>query len=176
MFEEIHYLKKGTAKQRKAYLTLQQIRIMEELAHYTPLLCGTIPIGIDLLDADLDIIVEVHLFHIFESEVKKLYGHLDTFKINKGRDYMTVSFYYNGFMIEIFAQNKAVKEQNAYLHMIIEWCLIEKWPFLKEEVIDLKKKGLKTEPAFCKLLNLKGDDPYLMLLEYGEKLDIISKQ
>ena len=38
---------------------------------------------------------------------------------------------------------------------------------MKEEIVSLKKQGYKTEPAFCKVLGLKGD-PYHSLIQYGK--------
>lgn len=39
--------------------------------------------------------------------------------------------------------------------MIIENYLIINQPSIKEQVIVLKKNGMKTEPAFCKVLDWK---------------------
>lgn len=60
------------------------------------------------------------------------------------------------------------KKQNGYKHMIIEERILnilgEK---SREWIKDLKRTGLKTEPAFTKLLKLQGD-PYDILLEMYE--------
>ena len=45
-------------------------------------------------------------------------------------------------------------------HLIIE----EQGEEFREQVIKLKLQGYKTEPAFAKLLGLKGD-PYVAMLE-----------
>lgn len=37
-----------------------------------------------------------------------------------------------------------------------------------EKIRELKRKGLKTEPAFCEILNIKGD-LYIELLNYEIK-------
>ena len=39
----------------------------------------------------------------------------------------------------------------------------------QELIIELKKKGIKTEPAFAMLLDLKGD-PYDELLKYDKQI------
>lgn len=56
--------------------------------------------------------------------------------------------------------------------MIIENALLEQFPYIRAEVIRLKKEGMKTEPAFCKIFDLDGD-PYESLLQYGRRLEII---
>ncbi|WP_276310222.1 DUF4269 domain-containing protein [Bacillus salacetis] len=53
------------------------------------------------------------------------------------------------FDFELFGQMVPVRKQNAWLHMIIEHEIQQRYPNLKEEVMDLKNDGLKTEPAFC---------------------------
>lgn len=67
--------------------------------------------------------------------------------------------------IEFFGQNKPTTEQNGYLHMIIEDRMLSLYgKKFKEQIIQLKSTGMKTEPAFAKILRLEGD-PYLRILE-----------
>ncbi len=69
-----------------------------------------------------------------------------------------------GFEVEIFGQNKAIEKHLAYRHLLIEFKLLKtKGEQFRESIIELKKNGMKTEAAFCKLLNLTGD-PYHALL------------
>ena len=69
-------------------------------------------------------------------------------------------------MIEIFGQAIAVTEQQAFRHMLAEHFLLKKYGEpLRKEVIELKKAGLKTEPAFAKALMLEGN-PYQSLLRF----------
>ena len=69
------------------------------------------------------------------------------------------------FTIEFFGQNTPVQQQHAYKHMLIEHKILQKMgPEFKAAIIKLKKEGLKTEPAFAKLLGLTGN-PYTALLE-----------
>ena len=73
--------------------------------------------------------------------------------------------------IEIFGQNITTTEQNGYLHMIIEDRLLNLFgKKLIEQIIQLKSQGMKTEPAFAKILKLEGD-PYLKLLEFNNWTD-----
>jgi hypothetical protein len=68
------------------------------------------------------------------------------------------------FSIEIFGQNKPTIEQNAYRHMIAEYKILqEKGEDFKQKIIELKQKGIKTEPVFGMLLGL--NNPYEDLLK-----------
>lgn len=74
MFTSITYLQSGNDKQQKVYEVMNKLNIMADLALYSPVLCGTIPIRIDTLHSDLDIVMEVHDYDVFEQEIRSLYG------------------------------------------------------------------------------------------------------
>ncbi len=126
---------------------------MEDLALYSPVLCGTIPIRIDTLQSDLDIVMEVHNFDVFEQEMRSLYGSYEGFKIKKKKikntESIKVNFEFEGFKFELFAQPKPVRNQNAYRHMIVEHMLLMQHPHIREEIIRLKENGLKNRTCFC---------------------------
>lgn len=176
IFKTISYLQFGTPIQRQAYKAINELSIINDMAKYNPVLCGTIPISIDVYHSDLDMIMEVHEPDIFKKEVQLLYGHLSGFVINE----LTVNhiptimanFRFEGFEFELFGQAKPVEQQNAYLHMIVEHHLLTANPHYRAAVIRLKEQGMKTEPAFAQVLGLDGD-PYKELLTYGRALGII---
>lgn len=60
LFTSLAYLAVGSDRQRAIYQMLGQLQIMQDLSDYHPILCGTIPLQIDLPDSDLDIICEVY--------------------------------------------------------------------------------------------------------------------
>ena len=66
--------------------------------------------------------------------------------------------------IELFCQTMPTREQWGARHFYIERRLLKLFPALKSKVIALKQEGIKTEPAFAQLLDLKGD-PYEAMLE-----------
>ncbi|MEP2280887.1 DUF4269 domain-containing protein [Maribacter sp.] len=172
-FDNIDYLKLGNERQQKAYNDIIQHKILEILEPYHPIVAGTIPIEIDLPESDIDIICECKDHNEFESVVthhfSKMQGfHLYTRKQNDKK--VTIAeFRTENFLIELFAQNIPTKQQNAYLHMITEYAILqEKGNSFQQEIIKLKASGLKTEPAFAKLLGLKGD-PYEELLKLQRK-------
>lgn len=170
-FINFDYLEFGNMKQQRAFQLLNSIHIFNVIQKYNPILIGTIPIGIDIDSSDLDIICEVYNLEKFEALMKEKFSHFNKFKINKVTDeVLTVNFFIDDFEIEVYAQNMKTTEQNGYRHMIIENRVLKLGKDLvRQKVIELKKNGMKTEPAFAKLLNLQGN-PYDELLKL-EKLN-----
>ena len=169
-FTSIEYLKHGNAIQKDAYKVLSNLRLFYILQEYDPILTGTIPIEINIPSSDLDIICHCEKHESFKNQVTKEYSHLDNYSIetkNINKVNTTIArFTKGGFSIEIFGQNIPSKEQAAYIHMIIEYEILNKMgEEFKSQIIELKKSGIKTEPAFAQLLNLNGD-PYEALLRY----------
>lgn len=169
-FIRIDYLKTGNERQKRAYEVLTKYKVFEKLKLYSPILAGTVPIEIDIAGSDLDLICEVNLefeeeflddlmfskFIPYDVEVE--------YPIINGEKCITLNFILEEFPIEIFGQNKPTTQQNAYLHMIAEHKILqEKGEEFKHKIIELKKQGIKTEPAFGMLMNL--ENPYEDLLK-----------
>ncbi len=169
-------MKTGNQRQMNAYKAIDELGLFEDLRLYKPVLCGTIPIGIDVESSDLDIIMEVKELKSFQQKLYDLYGRQHRFimerKMIREREVVKANFMFKGFIFELFGQNQPVHNQNAYLHMLIEYELLRKNPHLKNQVIELKQRGFKTEPAFCLLLDIPGD-PYAGLIQYGIKKGIV---
>lgn len=168
-WHDITYLKLGNERQKNAYSILNKLKIFKILREYDPTLVGTIPIEIDISESDLDIICEVYDIEEFEELVIKSFNRYDNFRIErqtvKGLLTSLSYFGYSNFLIGIFGQSKPVIEQNGYRHMIVEKKLLEiSGENARKQIIKLKKLGLKTEPAFAKYFNLKGD-PFDELLK-----------
>ncbi|MNI85004.1 hypothetical protein D3C73_1419600 [compost metagenome] len=107
--------------------------------------------------------METHFKHLVDfSFIRRVVEGIERVKIN---------FTIEGWPIEIFGQNKPTHEQNGFIHMIIEDRMLKLFgKQFKEQIIKLKREGLKTEPAFANLLQLEGD-PYLTLLEMSSWTD-----
>jgi hypothetical protein len=168
-FKNIRYLKYGNSRQQNAYKTLSELKVFEKLKRFNPILTGTIPIEIDLPESDLDVICACSDHREFSDLNIKLFGQKKDFNISTC-DYNGIittlcQFKSNGFKIEIFGQNITTEKQNAYLHMMIEYKIMqEKGLEFKSKIKALKAKGVKTEPAFAELLKLK-EKPYEELLK-----------
>ena len=168
-YSKLDHLKWGNSRQFRAYELIQSLDLWKILSPYDPLLAGTVPIEIDIDGSDLDILCRVTEFDSFVELLKTHFGSYDNFLVDRGftlgLEYVAVSFKTQDFPIEIFAQNVPSKEQHAYRHMLIEASILsDRGAEFKAEVLELKRKGLKTEPAFAQVLGLSGD-PYLGLLD-----------
>ncbi|WP_299379084.1 DUF4269 domain-containing protein [uncultured Kiloniella sp.] len=129
---------------------------------------GTPPLGIDIADSDIDIAC-------FSSAPDALAQRLSTALANHtdlsqrtlsfpAYKTVLVSFNFMGWPIEFFIQNKLLNEQFGVRHFLLEKRLLALFgPRFTQRVIELKQQGVKTEPAFAKLLGITGD-PYLNLL------------
>jgi len=172
-FTNLSYLKSGNERQKRAYEVLEKYQVFEKLKPYSPVLAGTIPIEIDIENSDLDIICEVDLKfeEVFLDDIaisRLMPGNTDVKVENiiiDGEKSIVLNFMLEEFPIEIFGQNKPSLEQNAYLHMLAEYKILkEKGEDFKYKIIELKKQGIKTEPAFGLLMGL--ENPYQDLLKF----------
>ncbi|WP_029275309.1 DUF4269 domain-containing protein [Pedobacter borealis] len=158
-FLNISYLQLGNERQKKAYQVLTDNEIIEKLAPYHPIFVGTIPINIDIENSDLDIICEISDKNEFIDKLNALFGSEKDFTIHQSPkfDAIRFSFLMGEFEIEIFGQNIPTTQQNAYRHMLIEHKLLSaKGEKFRQDIIDLKNQGYKTEPAFAELLGFEG--------------------
>lgn len=170
-FRDISYLKKGNKKQKESYNILTKINIFNILIDHMPILVGTIPLDIDIENSDLDIVCQVFDFEKFKGILFENFSSYEGFKIkHKHENIVICNFLVDNMEIEIYASNIKSDKTNGYRHMIIEYKLLNLYgEKFKKEIIKLKKEGLKTEPAFAKLLKLEGN-PYEELLKYQNYL------
>lgn len=169
-FTNIYYLKAGNQKQQLAFEVLTKHKILETLVDFDPILVGTIPINIDIENSDLDIICYWKNKNHFIEKIKLHFENEINFTIRniviENQESIVANFFIDAFEIEIFGQNIPTKLQNGYKHMIIEDKILNsKDKNFRLEIIKLKEKGIKTEPAFGLLLGLKGN-VYQELLDF----------
>lgn len=153
---------------------LDKSQILRRLAHYSPLISGTLPLNIGIEKSDLDILFQTDDLKKFNTEVTHLFGAMKGFKVkhslHQNHDSLIISFQHENLAIEFFCQNKSVYKQSANQHFLIEGRLLKLFgEKLRTEILSLKNKGVKTEPAFGKLLSLS--DPYKELIEMNDLTD-----
>ncbi len=174
------YLAKGNNRQKECFKILSDLNIFTILSDYSPVLTGTIPINIDIPESDLDIICDVSDFDLFQNTVKENYSHHENFRQSLIDNIYIANFLYSGTEIEIYAQNKPTISQNAYIHMVIEYRILNiSGEVFRQKIIELKKSGIKTEPAFGLLLNLTNPfDDLIMLskLNDDQLADFLNKK
>jgi hypothetical protein len=168
-FTDITYLKEGTPRQQQAWEVLTTHLVLDILQNFDPILTGTIPLDIDIESSDLDIVCHWQDAELFTRTLRQHWGHLPDFQLHafnkKGYDTILAQFSLPGFALEIFGQNRPGHQQEAYRHMVREYAILQKrGPAFKAQIRELKRNGLKTEPAFAQLLGLTGD-PYMALLD-----------
>lgn len=157
-------------KNAPVYKALVNSKVLTDLARFQPLVVGTFPLGLHNEASDIDIVLSHTNLQEIEESVLKYYSHLPGFKMNTSctldRDTVTAKFLWEKKIpFGLFAQKTSSFEQNGYRHFSIEERLLKiHGDSFRDKVVALRNKGLKTEPAFAKVLELKGD-AYKALLE-----------
>jgi hypothetical protein len=110
MIELFASMKKGTDRQQKAYAVIMELDILNDMNTYHPVLCGTLPIGIDITGSDLDIIMEVQELAPFEELIQTLYNKKDGFTIKRktinGKEVVMANFTFSGFVLSLSCLDK----------------------------------------------------------------------
>jgi hypothetical protein len=163
-WKDTRYLAAGTSQQRRTYAVLEELGILTTLGAFDPVVAGTIPLDIDLLDSDIDIICEVSLADSqeFGQLLQSHYGHLPAFRlghvVSRPAPALVASFCYAQVEIEVFGQALPTVQQYAFRHLVVEHAVLRAGgPAWRTAVRRLKEQGLKTEPAFAALLQLPGN-------------------
>ncbi|MEQ1584910.1 MAG: DUF4269 domain-containing protein [Cyclobacteriaceae bacterium] len=167
-FFNIGYLKNGSEIQQEGFAVLEKTNILELLKSFDAVLAGTLPLDIFIAGSDLDILCYALDLTLFESYIVKHFSHHTGFMIDRstvnGIESVISEFHVSGFDFEIFGQSIPTRKQTAYQHLIIEEKILTlNGAEFRNQIIALKKSGLKTEPAFAQLLGLEGN-PYDALL------------
>ncbi|MFV0330263.1 MAG: DUF4269 domain-containing protein [Dysgonomonas sp.] len=137
--------------------------IMIILKDYDPIIIGTFPIKINIAGSDIDIACHATDLNVFQTFLQTNFSSYSLFKGNLNSKRYVASFYATDIPVEIYAEPIPSKKQNGYRHMIIEDRILKLLgESFRKDIINLKKQGYKTEPAFGKLLKMK--EPYFELL------------
>lgn len=111
----------------------------------------------------------------FVETIKANFGHENNFtirEVQQGKGTAIVAnFYKDNFEIELLGQNTPTKQQPDYRHLIIEHKLLEQYAEqFRQQIIELKQKGYKTEAAFVLALGITGN-AYTELLKFEKSIN-----
>lgn len=147
---------------------IDELGILTLLAEFDPIVIGTPPLGIATDESDIDIACTSLHFERFSAVVGRAFHQMEAFSLRTVDHLpypaMVASFAAMGWEIELFCQKIATDDQWGVRHFRVEEKILTLGPHLREVVVELKKEGLKTEPAFARVLSLPGD-PYVALLK-----------
>lgn len=157
------------AKYGEAQEFLERAGLYRLLAPFDPVLAGTIPLGIETPDSDLDILCEVADHDAFSHRVHQSFSSYPEFSLYSAAacdpPATVCTFLCGPWRVELFGQSQPVQRQNAFRHMIAEARLLL---MAGEPAVtalrSLKLGGLPTEAAFGMYFGIPGD-PYQSLLE-----------
>ena len=160
---------------RPHYLAvLDRSGLLTALARFDPHVAGTPPLGLDLPGSDIDVICQATDAEAFTKTLWDFASPLDGFAIHQwtrdGRP-VVASFHLDGWPVEVFGDPRPVARQAGWRHFEIERRLLGLGgDGLRAAVMQRRRDGLKTEPAFARVLGLEGD-PYTALLAFDEMPD-----
>lgn len=166
-WHDLIYLRHGSAPQRRAFDLLQRHQLLERLAAHAPVLVGTFPLDLTVPGSDLDLICEAPDPAAFQRTLATFttYPQYALRSANTAEPALVASFDLEGVPVELFGQVLPTTRQNGYRHLVVEARLLDLGGTpLRQAVLALKACGVKTEPAFARVLGLPGD-PYHAMLE-----------
>jgi hypothetical protein len=177
-WKDIDYLRHGSAAQQRAYQALHAAGLPARLRAFDPVLVGTFPLDLTVPGSDLDIICEVPEGADFQRALAAFAGY-PGYAVRQAATAVpavVASFELAGLPVEVFGQAVPTTRQNGYRHLVVEARLLAiGGPVLRARTLALKAAGLKTEPAFARLLGLPGN-PYEALLALEAEPDAALRQ
>jgi len=155
---------------------IDQLNLLKLLSKYNPTPIGTPPLNIQINTSDIDIACTATNLTEFVSTVTSIYSNQSNFSSDffqtRGKDAARCSFEFNNWEIELFCQTIPIEEQWGVRHFEVEKRLLILAPEIKCRVVQLKRNGLKTEPAFADILGLIGD-PFEAVLALENVADVV---
>ncbi|MBC8791900.1 MAG: DUF4269 domain-containing protein [Tagaea sp. CACIAM 22H2] len=153
---------------------LARLDIMTKLATFDPHIAGTPPLGLDLPGSDIDVLCHAPDLDAFARIVENAFAREANFKIRRASldaPSLIANFEAFAWPFEVFAQTRPVDEQTGWRHFEAERRLLSLGGArLRAAVMAARREGLKTEPAFARVLGLTGD-PYAALLTIADEDD-----
>ena len=149
-------------------------RVLERLADFDARAAGTPPLGLDVPGSDIDVLCCAPDAHVFAAALWAAFGEAPGFTLTQWRDPprpVVAGFDAAGWRIEVYGEAAPVEQQRGWRHFVVERRLLALGgPRFRCAVLELRRRGEKTEPAVAAALGLPGD-PYLALLDLGDRND-----
>lgn len=170
--------RRNAKRMSQAQYMLADNGIIAALAAFTPVLAGTIPLGIDTASSDVDILCEVQnheQYCALLQEAFSPYRDFSLYSMSVQNIPTTVcNFFCADFPVEVFGQSLPVEQQYGFRHMVVEAYLLDYADANAERAIrDMKQQGVPTEVAFGVYFALEGN-PYQALAElYGAANELL---
>ena len=153
---------------------LAACRVLERLADFDARAAGTPPLGLDMPGSDIDVLCCAPDAHAFAAALWAAFSDTPGFTLTQWRDPprpVVGTFDAAGWRIEVYGEAAPVERQRGWRHFAVERRLLALGgPRFRCAVLDLRRRGWKTEPAVAAALGLP-DDPYLALLDLGDRCD-----
>lgn len=153
---------------------IQRSGLLADFHEFEPLIAGTFPIALDVAGSDVDVMMSgIHWERIGRMLNERLASRADfqlRSMIRDGRETVIARFREGDVPFEIFVQKDISSvRQTAYRHFQVEERFLKLGgeKFLSS-LQQLRRQGLKTEPAFAQVLGLSGD-PFQQLLLFDSQ-------
>lgn len=147
---------------------LGSIGALSALAQFDPYIAGTPPLGLGLADSDIDVLCHASDPMQFTLTIWTAYSSCPGFAVWQsvsGDRPVVAKFRADGWTLELFGLPQPVQEQTGWRHFRVEQRLLSMGGTrLRTLVMDQRRAGLKTGPAFAAVLKLSGK-PYQALLD-----------
>lgn len=157
-----------TEKINQALRLLDETGLMSALKIYKPEVISTILVGLDVENSDLDIACSYQFDDRqkeFAEQLTSLFSEYDGFSCKTKNNYVVAEFVASGLIIEVYGSSQPVHQQNGFRHFQVMKRLIKLGgESFRQQILQRKNTGLKTEPAIADYLQLPGD-PYQVVLE-----------
>jgi hypothetical protein len=166
-------LQHGSPRQMLAYQIILDSNLFDILKPFDPAHVGTIGNDIDLPSSDIDIICCADDFSKIITVIQEKFNDemiQHSIFDSRGVDALSIQIS-REIPIEIYVENTPVEKQLGYRHFMIGCRVLDLiGTEAHNEIRRLKSEGMKTEPAFVRMLGMAGD-PYLSFLRLEEMSD-----
>jgi hypothetical protein len=148
--------------------------VLDVLCAFDPRVVGTLPLGLSVPGSDIDIVCHASEPTAFTEVVWEHFRSSDGFVLYQWLAQarpLVARFEWGGWTFEVFGDSRPVDQQPGWVHFEIERRLLALDDGrLRKAIVQQRSQGVKTEPAFARVLGISGD-PYRALLDLAGETD-----